>query len=66
MGAPATADAVARARRLPRLAVGLHVNLVDGGPVLPPDAVPALLDASGAATAFMPGMNFETSRNRTP
>jgi hopanoid biosynthesis associated protein HpnK len=53
MGAPATADAVARARRLPRLAVGLHVNLVDGSPVLPPDAVPALLDASGAFDANM-------------
>jgi hopanoid biosynthesis associated protein HpnK len=48
MGAPATADAVARARRLPRLAVGLHVNLVDGNPMLPPDAVPALLDSAGA------------------
>jgi hopanoid biosynthesis associated protein HpnK len=48
MGAPATADAVARARRLPRLAVGLHVNLADGSPVLPPDAVPALVGADGA------------------
>jgi hopanoid biosynthesis associated protein HpnK len=48
MGAPATADAVARARRLPRLAVGLHVILVDGSPVLPPDAVPALVGAGGA------------------
>jgi hopanoid biosynthesis associated protein HpnK len=47
MGAPATADAVARARRLPRLAVGLHVNLVDGRPVLPRDAVPALVGADG-------------------
>lgn len=48
MGAPATADAVARARRLPRLAVGLHVNLVDGSPVLPPDAVPDLVGGNGA------------------
>jgi hopanoid biosynthesis associated protein HpnK len=48
MGAPATADAVARARRLPRLAVGLHVNLVDGSPVLPADAVPALVGAHGS------------------
>jgi hopanoid biosynthesis associated protein HpnK len=48
MGARATADAVARARRLPRLAVGLHVNLADGSPVLPPDAVPALVGADGA------------------
>ena len=30
-------DAVARARRLPRLAVGLHLVLVDGKPCLPPE-----------------------------
>ena len=31
VGAPAAADAVERARRLPKLRVGLHVVLVDGG-----------------------------------
>ncbi|NUO88439.1 MAG: ChbG/HpnK family deacetylase, partial [Cupriavidus sp.] len=30
VGAPAAADAVARARRLPALRVGLHVVLADG------------------------------------
>jgi hopanoid biosynthesis associated protein HpnK len=40
-------DAVARARRLRRLGVGLHLVLVDGRPVLPPDRVPALVDADG-------------------
>jgi hopanoid biosynthesis associated protein HpnK len=39
---------VARARRLPRLKVGLHVVLVDGRPVLPPDRIPDLVDATGA------------------
>lgn len=33
VGAPAAADAVARARRLPGLAVGLHLVLVDGRPL---------------------------------
>lgn len=48
VGAPAAADAVARARRLPRLHIGLHLVLVDGRPVLPPDQVPDLVDATGA------------------
>jgi chitin disaccharide deacetylase len=47
VGAPACADAVARARRLPRLGVGLHLNLVEGRPVLPPEQVPDLVDRSG-------------------
>jgi chitin disaccharide deacetylase len=47
VGAPAFADAVERARRLPTLAVGLHVVLVNGRPVLPPDRVPDLVDANG-------------------
>ncbi len=47
VGAPAAADAVERARRLPRLRVGLHLNLVEGAPVLPPDEVPDLVDRGG-------------------
>ena len=35
VAAPAAADAVARARRMPALRVGLHVVLVEGRPVLP-------------------------------
>lgn len=48
VGAPAAADAVARARRSPSLRVGLHIVLVDGRPFLPPGEVPDLVDASGA------------------
>jgi chitin disaccharide deacetylase len=48
VGAPAAADAVARARRSPGLRVGLHIVLVDGRPFLPPEEVPDLVDASGA------------------
>ena len=35
VAAPAAADAVARARRMPSLRVGLHLVLVEGRPVLP-------------------------------
>ena len=47
VGAPFAADAVARASATPSLRVGLHLVLVDGRPVLPPDAVPELVDAKG-------------------
>jgi chitin disaccharide deacetylase len=47
VGAPAAADAIDRARRLPNLAVGLHVVLVYGRPVLPPQYVPDLVDERG-------------------
>jgi hopanoid biosynthesis associated protein HpnK len=47
VGAGAAADAVERARRLPRLRVGLHVTVVEGRPVLPPEQIPDLVTASG-------------------
>ncbi|HEX4117354.1 MAG TPA: ChbG/HpnK family deacetylase [Rhizomicrobium sp.] len=43
----AAADAVARARKLPKLRVGLHLVLVDGKPVLPARLVPDLVDRDG-------------------
>ena len=51
--APATEDAVARARRLPNLRVGLHLVLVEGWPALPPRKIPDLVDASGRFRAGM-------------
>jgi len=48
MGAPATADAVRRARELPGLRVGLHLVLTDGQPVLSAEQIPALVDARGS------------------
>ncbi|MBI1209520.1 MAG: ChbG/HpnK family deacetylase [Azospirillum sp.] len=48
VGAAAAADAVARARSLPNLAVGLHVVVVDGHPCLPPEQIPALVGPDGA------------------
>jgi hopanoid biosynthesis associated protein HpnK len=47
VGAPAAADAVARAQRLPSLRVGLHLVLVDGSAVLQPQSLPDLVDAKG-------------------
>jgi chitin disaccharide deacetylase len=44
---PAAADAVARARRVPALAVGLHLVLVDGRPVLPGSEIPELVRPDG-------------------
>ena len=40
-------DAVARARRLPKLAVGLHLVMVDGKPCLPPAQIPDLVGSDG-------------------
>ena len=47
VGAPAAADAVARAQRVPGLRVGLHLVLTDGRPVLPPGEVRGLVGADG-------------------
>ncbi len=47
MAAPATADAVRRARALPHLRVGLHLVLADGCAVLAPRLIPALADRDG-------------------
>lgn len=47
VGAPAFDDAVERARRLPSLAVGLHVVLVHGRPVLPPERIPKIVGNDG-------------------
>jgi hopanoid biosynthesis associated protein HpnK len=44
---PAAADAVARARRLPGLRVGLHLVVIEGPAILPPAAIPALVGADG-------------------
>ena len=47
VAAPAAADAIARARRMPSLRVGLHVVLLEGRPVLPASAVTHLVDGNG-------------------
>jgi hopanoid biosynthesis associated protein HpnK len=47
VGAPAAADAVRRAGRLPYLHVGLHLVLTDGRPVLAPERIPHLVGEDG-------------------
>lgn len=47
VGAPATPDAVRRARAIPGLRVGLHIVLADGWSVLPHRQIPALVDQEG-------------------
>lgn len=47
MGERAVPDAVARAKRLPGLKVGLHVVVSRARPVLPPERIPTLVGADG-------------------
>jgi chitin disaccharide deacetylase len=47
VGGEAAADAVARAHHLPKLRVGLHLNLTDGHPVLPGAQVRQLVRENG-------------------
>ena len=47
VAAPAVEDAVARAKTMPKLRVGLHLVLVEGRPILPVSQVPDLVDATG-------------------
>jgi len=44
---PATRAAIRLARDYPSLGIGWHVNLTEGGPVLPPSEVPTLTDRRG-------------------
>jgi hopanoid biosynthesis associated protein HpnK len=47
VAAPAAADAVRIARANPSLRVGLHLVVIEGPAVLPPSAIPDLVDAAG-------------------
>ena len=50
---PAAADALARARRLPSLRVGLHLVMVEAWPTLPPADLPDLVGADGLIRSDM-------------
>ena len=60
MGGDAVGDAVERARRLKGLAVGLHITLADGTPVLPRKRIPDLVDQDGRLRSdlFRSGVNW--------
>ena len=59
VGGDAAEDAIRRAQRLPRLRVGLHIVLVEGRPVLPPERVPDLVDASGCFRSDMAALGLD-------
>jgi hopanoid biosynthesis associated protein HpnK len=56
-GAAAT-QAVALARRLPNLRVGLHLTLLDGTPASAPEDIPDLVDRQGRLRADIVGLAF--------
>lgn len=53
VGAPAAADAVARARRMPSLRVGLHLVMVEAWPTLPAVELPDLVGPDGLIRSDM-------------
>lgn len=55
----AAADAVARARRLPALRVGLHLVLVEGKPASPPLGIPDLVNTRGFFRSDMAPMGVD-------
>jgi chitin disaccharide deacetylase len=59
VAAAAAGDAIGRARRLPRLRVGLHLVLVDGGPALPPERLPDLVDTTGRLRTDLARLGLE-------
>jgi len=61
---PAAQDAVTRAQKLPRLRVGLHVALVEGLPMLPPERVPRLVDARGVFRTDMARLGLDITLRR--
>jgi hopanoid biosynthesis associated protein HpnK len=64
VAAPAAADAIARARRLPSLRVGLHLVLVEGTPVLPVSKVSHLIDSSGQLRSDLAAFGTTLAFNR--
>ena len=61
---PAAADAIARARRMPKLRVGLHLVLLEEKPVLPPADIPGLVDGSGRMRRDLVRLAFELARSK--
>ena len=63
VSAPAAADAVARARRMPSLRVGLHLVLVEAWPTLPAAALPDLTDRDGLMRRDMERLGLDLALN---
>lgn len=58
VGERAAPEAAEIARRNPHLAVGLHLTLTDGAPVLPPERIPALVRPDGRFRDDMAGLGL--------
>ena len=58
VGERAVPEAVAIARRNPSLAVGLHLTLTDGTPILPSNRIPALVGPRGHFRDDMAGLGL--------
>jgi chitin disaccharide deacetylase len=58
VAAPATDDAIRRARELPNLRIGLHLVLVNGHPILPSQEVAALVERDGAFPSDLVAAGF--------
>lgn len=56
---PAAADAIARARRIPKLRIGLHLTLVDGPPLLAASELDGLLDREGRLRRDLARLGFD-------
>ncbi len=59
VGAKFAGDAAERARKHPSLKVGLHLTLVEGISVLPPQRIPDLVDASGSFPTHLTRAGFK-------
>jgi hopanoid biosynthesis associated protein HpnK len=59
VASPGAADAVRRARALPRLRVGLHVVLVEARPALRPEQIPDLVAPDGCFRTDMARLGFD-------
>jgi chitin disaccharide deacetylase len=64
VGAPAAQDALRRARRLPKLRVGLHLVLVNGDAILSQKLIPRLLGSTGRLREDLVRLAFELLGSR--
>ncbi|KMO28775.1 hopanoid biosynthesis-associated protein HpnK [Methylobacterium aquaticum] len=63
VSAPGAADAVARARAMPSLRVGLHLVMVEAWPTLPAADLPDLTDGAGLLRADQAKLGLDLARN---
>ena len=63
VSAPGAADAVARARAVPSLRIGLHLVMVEAWPTLPASDLPDLTDDAGLMRADQATLGLDLARN---